>query len=207
MLHLTEPDHSRITEARQRLAVTMAEHIAMALSNLKLHETLRSQSIRDPLTGLFNRHFMEESLELELRRAARSQRPLGMIMLEIDNFKALCNKAGREAGDTAIRETGNLLQSVVRKEDVACRFAGDRFVVLLPQGSVEVTQQRADNLREMVKLLEIKYRNQPIGRVTASLGIAVFPDNGRTVEVLLRATEGALHRAREEGGDRVVVAR
>ncbi len=207
VLHLTEPDGNPITEAKQRLAVTMAEHIAMALSNLKLHETLRSQSIRDPVTGLFNRHFMEESLELELRRAARSQRPLGLIMLEIDNFKALSIGVGREAGDAVIRETGNLIQSVVRKEDVACRFSGEKFVVLLPQGSVDVAQQRAQSFREMLKVLEIKHRNQPVGPLTASLGIAVFPDNGRTVDLLLRATEGALHRAREDGGDRVVVAR
>jgi diguanylate cyclase (GGDEF)-like protein/PAS domain S-box-containing protein len=207
VLHLAEPDDSSITDAKQRLAITMAEHIAMALSNLRLHETLRSQSIRDPLTGLFNRHFMEESLELELRRAARNQRPLGMIMLELDNFKELSLAAGRDAADTALRETGNLIQSVVRKEDVACRFGGEKFVVLLPQGGAEVTQQRAESFREMIKRLEIKHRNQPVGRLSASLGIAVFPDNGRTVEVLLRVTEGALNRARAEGGDRIVVAR
>jgi diguanylate cyclase (GGDEF)-like protein/PAS domain S-box-containing protein len=207
VLHLAEPDDSSITDAKQRLAVTMAEHIAMALSNLRLHETLRSQSIRDPLTGLFNRHFMEESLELELRRAARNQRPLGIIMLELDNFKELSVGAGRDAADAAIRETGNLIQSVVRKEDVACRFGGEKFVVLLPQGGAEVTQQRAENFREMIKRLEIKHRSQSIGKLTASLGIAVFPDNGRTVEVLLRVTEGALNRARADGGDRIVVAR
>ena len=139
--------------------------------------------------------------------SARNQRPLGIIMLEIDNFKELSGAAGREAADAAIREIGNLLQSVVRREDVACRFGGEKFVVLLPQGSAEVTQQRAESFRTMVKSLEVKHRNQSFGRITASLGISVFPDNGRTVDALLRATEGALHRARTEGGDRIVVAR
>jgi GGDEF domain-containing protein len=147
VLHLTEAEGARLTEARQRLAVTMAEHIAMALSNLKLHETLRSQSIRDPLTSLFNRHFMEESLELELRRAARTQRPLGLIMVELDNIKSFVSSFGRDAADTAVRETGGLLQTIIRKEDVACRLTGEKFVVILPQGSTEVTQQRAHSVR------------------------------------------------------------
>jgi diguanylate cyclase (GGDEF)-like protein len=128
-------------------------------------------------------------------------------MLGIDNFKHLGNGGGKDAADTVIRETGNLLQSVVRKEDVACRLGGERFVVLLPQGGAEVTQQRAESLRDMIKRMELTYRNHAIGPLTASVGIAVFPDNGRTVETLLRATEGALHRAMEEGGDRVLAAR
>jgi diguanylate cyclase (GGDEF)-like protein len=207
VLHLTEPDDRREDEARQRLAVAMAEHIAMALSNLKLHETLRSQSIRDPVTSLFNRHFMEESLELELRRAVRNQRPLGVIMLELDNFKSFVDSFGREGAETAVRETGGMLQSLVRREDVACRLGGEKFVVILPQGGPDVARQRAEGIRELLKTLDLKYRNQPLGRVTASIGVAVFPDHGRTVEALLRATEGALHRARAEGGDRVEIAR
>jgi diguanylate cyclase (GGDEF)-like protein/PAS domain S-box-containing protein len=207
VLHLTEAESARLTEARQRLAVTMAEHIAMALSNLRLHETLRSQSIRDPLTSLFNRHFMEESLELELRRAARSQRPLGLIMVELDNIATFVSTFGKDAADTAVRETGGLLQTIIRKEDVACRLAGEKFVVILPQGTTEVTQQRAHSVREMIKRLDVKHRNQPVGPLSASIGVAQYPENGRTVDALLKATDGALHRAREEGGDKVVSAR
>jgi diguanylate cyclase (GGDEF)-like protein len=207
VLHLTEPDDTRETEARQRLAVAMAEHIAMALSNLKLHETLRSQSIRDPITNLFNRHFMEESLELELRRAARNQRALGLIMLELDHFEDFVENFGRDGAETAVRETAGLLQTLVRREDVACRLGGEKFVIILTQGSPEVARQRSEGIRELVKKLDLKHRNQPLGRVTASIGVAFFPEHGRTVEALLRAAEGALHRARAEGGDRVQSAR
>ncbi|NWG13805.1 MAG: GGDEF domain-containing protein, partial [Acidobacteria bacterium] len=206
VLHLAQPVEAPMTEAKQRLAITMAEHIAMALSNLKLHETLRSQSIRDPLTGLFNRRFMEESLELELRRASRSQKPLGVIMVEVDHFHIINEGMGRDAADSVLRDVGDLLQSTIRKEDIACRITAQRFAVILPNGNAEITAHRAENLREMIRNFEMKHRRQPIGRVTVSAGVAVFPDHGRIGEALLRAAEGALNRAKQEGGDRVLVA-
>ncbi len=207
VLHLTQPEGAPITEAKQRLAITMAEHIAMALSNLRLHETLRSQSIRDPLTGLFNRRFMEESLELELRRATRNQRPLGVIMLDLDHFKHFNDTFGHEAGDTLLRELGTFLQSNIRAEDIACRYGGEEFTLILPEGNAEVTLQRANFLREAIKRMDVKHRNQPLGRITASMGVAVFPEHGRTRDALLAASDEALYRSKEEGRDRVTVAR
>jgi diguanylate cyclase (GGDEF)-like protein len=179
----------------------------MALSNLKLHETLRSQSIRDSITGLFNKHFMEESLELELRRAVRNQRPLGIIMLELDQFGSLNETYGRDTAGTVLREIGTLLQTMIRKEDIACRFSGEKFSVILPQGGTDVTLQRAESLRQIIKGLQLKHRGQPLARLSGSIGIAIFPEHGRTVDTLLRAAEGALHRAMDEGGDRVISAR
>jgi diguanylate cyclase (GGDEF)-like protein/PAS domain S-box-containing protein len=206
VLHLTQPEGAPITEAKQRLAITMAEHIAMALSNLKLHETLRSQSIRDPLTGLFNRRFMEESLELELRRAARNQKPLGVIMVDVDHFHLINDGMGRDAGDAVLRDVSGLLQSTIRKEDIACRLSGQKFAVILPNGTPEITLQRAENLRQMIRSFEVKHRRQTIGSVTVSAGIAIFPDHGRIGEAILRAADGALSRAKQDGGDRVTVA-
>lgn len=206
ILYLTPPADSHLTEPKQRLAVAMAEHIAMALSNLRLHETLRSQSIRDPLTGLFNRRFMEESLELELRRAARSRRPLGMIMVEIDNFKEVNRSLGGDAEGSILLELGGLLQTVIRREDVACRFDSEKFTIFLPQGSLETTARRAENLCEMIRHLDIRHRGRPVGTVTASAGVAAFPDQGRTVETLIRAAEGALQRAKQEGGGHTLSA-
>ncbi len=206
ILYLTQPENARLTEAKQRLAVAMAEHIAMALSNLKLHESLRSQSIRDPLTGLFNRRFMEESLELELRRATRNRKPLGLILLEVDDFHNVGRSAGEDAEDSILLELGALLQTIIRKEDIACRYSNEVLAVVLPHGTPEVTAQRAGNLREMVKDIEIRHRGRSLGRVTVSLGIASFPDQGRTVETLLRSSESALRRAQQEGGDRMNIA-
>jgi diguanylate cyclase (GGDEF)-like protein/PAS domain S-box-containing protein len=206
ILYLAQPANARLTEAKQRLAMAMAEHIAMALSNLKLHETLRSQSIRDPLTGLFNRRFMEESLELELRRATRNRRPLGVIMFEVDSVQSETRPIGADAEDSILREIGGLLQTIIRKEDIACRFGGEKFTIILPQGSLEITAQRTENLRGMIKDLEIRHRGRALGHVTVSAGIAVFPEQGRTVEALIRVADAALQRAKQDGGDRIVIA-
>jgi diguanylate cyclase (GGDEF)-like protein/PAS domain S-box-containing protein len=206
VLHLTQPHSTRLTEPKQRLAVAMAEHIAMALSNLKLHETLRSQSIRDPLTGLFNRRFMEESLELELRKAARGQRPLGLIMLELDHTEDLNRDYGRDAENALLVGLATLLQTNVRKEDIACRFGAEKFTLILPQGNRTIIERRAENLRERIKNLQVRHRSHLLRHFTVSMGAATYPDHGRTVEALIRATDSALHRAKGEGGDCLVVA-
>jgi diguanylate cyclase (GGDEF)-like protein len=207
VLHLAQSDNNPMTESKQRLAVTMAEHIAMALSNLKLHETLRSQSIRDPLTGLFNRRFMEESLELEIRRATRNQRPLGVIMIDLDHFKHFNDTFGHEAGDTLLRELGALLQTNIRGEDIACRYGGEEFTLSLPEGSLEVTRQRADFLREAIKHIDMQHRSQPLGRITASMGVALFPEHGRTGKALLESADAALYKSKNDGRDRVTTSK
>jgi len=187
--------------------LAMAEHIAMALSNLKLHETLRSQSIRDPLTGLFNQNFMEESLELELRRSVRSQRPLGIIMIQVDNAELIRLTFGQDAEDCIIRELAKLLQRNIRKEDIGCRLGDSKFVVILPQGDVEVCPQRAENLMVVIRNLDVTNCVPSVGRITASMGIATYPDQGRTVETLIRAAEAAVQRAGEAGGNSIVTAK
>ena len=179
----------------------------MALSNLRLHETLRNQSIRDPLTGLFNRSFMEEALELELRRAARTQGTLVVIMAALDRFQKMTEDWGLDAGDSLLCRTAALLQSRIRKGDVACRFSGHAFVLLLPQSGRDVGRRRAETLRDLVRGMDVQYPGAREGdRVSASVGMALFPDHGQTVEALLRSAEAAVGRARSGGGDSVVVA-
>ena len=206
ILHLTQPDDMQLPEAKQKIAMAMAEHVAMALSNLRLHETLRNQSIRDQLTGLFNRSFMEEALELEIRRAVRSQHSLTIIMLAIDNFQGFTEKHGIDAGDTLLHNVGTLLRANIRKGDIACRYSGQSFVLILPQGSFEVIRQRSENLRERIDTSEWNLPNHKGLRTTVSIGLAVFPGHGQTIEGLLRSAEAALNRARSSGGNMVVVA-
>ncbi len=206
VLHLMQTEEVKMTEAKQRLAETMSEHIAMALSNLKLHETLRSQSIRDPLTGLFNRRFMEEALELEIRRAARNQRTLGMIMIDLDNFKYYNDKFGHEAGDLLLKELGVLLKSNVRAEDIACRYGGEEFTLIMPEGNSSVTLQRAEFFREAIQRINLQYRGNALGPITASMGVAVVPDHGRTASDLVAAADRALYRSKNAGRDRVTLA-
>ncbi|MBN2243646.1 MAG: diguanylate cyclase [Acidobacteria bacterium] len=206
ILHLMQPENVKMTETKQRMAVTMSEHIAMALSNLRLHETLRSQSIRDPLTGLFNRRFMEESLELEIRRASRNQRPLGMIMMDLDHFKYFNDNFGHEAGDLLLKELGALLKNSIRGEDIACRYGGEEFTLILPEGTGSVTRQRAEFFKEAIRRLDVHYKNQPLGRLTASMGVAVFPEHGRSAQALIEAADRALYRSKNAGRDCVTMA-
>jgi diguanylate cyclase (GGDEF)-like protein/PAS domain S-box-containing protein len=206
ILHFMQPENIKMTESKQRLAVTMSEHIAMVLSNLRLHETLRSQSIRDPLTGLFNRRFMEESLELELRRASRNQRPLGMIMIDLDHFKYFNDNFGHEAGDLLLKELGILLRANIRGEDIACRYGGEEFMLILPEGTGAVTRQRAEFYKEAIQRLDVHYRGLPLGRITASMGVAIFPEHGRSAKALIEAADKALYRSKSAGRDRVTLA-
>ncbi len=211
ILHLASPQGQApwgagIGEAKQRTAGTVARQLALSLANVKLRETLRIQSIRDPLTGLFNRRYMEEILEREVRWGERKLRPVGVIMLDLDHFKQVNDTYGHDAGDAVLREVGALLQSKVRAVDVACRYGGEEFVLILPEASLENTQRRAEQLRESAKRHHISHEGTPIGTVTLSLGAAVFPDHGTTAEAVLRAADAALYRAKVAGRDRVVIA-
>jgi len=193
-----------MTDAKSRLALSVADHLGLALASLRLRETLHIQSIRDPLTGLYNRRYMEESLERELRRADRKQRPLAALMLDLDHFKRYNDTLGHAAGDAMLRAIGNFLQSRMRKDDIVCRYGGEEFTIIMPESSLEIAMQRAERLREDSKRLEISLNGQFLGSVTFSVGIACFPDHGNTSEQLLHAADLALYRAKAAGRDCVM---
>lgn len=194
-------------KSRYRLAVTLAKHVGLALANLKLRESLRNQAIRDPLTGLFNRRHMEESLEREILRATRRNTPVGLIMIDIDHFKDFNDSLGHAAGDAVLRELASLLQKQTRGEDLACRYGGEEVTLVLSEASFEDALQRAEQLRQEAKHLNVYQGQQALGAITLSLGVAVFPEHGTTVEALLRAADEALYRAKAEGRDRVAAAK
>ena len=193
-------------EQKTQLVLTLAEHIALALSNLKLRETLRQQSIRDVLTGLFNRRYMEETLARELERAEREQRSLGIIMLDIDHFKQFNDVSGHDAGDAVLRELGVFLNKSARGGDIVCRYGGEEFVAVLPGATREETRLLAEVLREGVKDLLVYHLGKPLGKCTISLGVSSYPDHGTTREELLKNADTALYQAKNEGRDRVVVS-
>lgn len=196
----------QLNDARQQLAQTVSEHLSLALANLRLRETLQHQSIRDPLTGLFNRRYLEETFERELQRVARSQGSLGILMFDIDHFKKFNDVLGHEAGDVLLRELGNILRAHVRGADIVCRYGGEEFTLILPDATLEVTQHRAEELRQLIAALRVAFRGQPLGPVTISIGVAAFPIHGADKEVLLRVVDAALYRAKQEGRNRVVTA-
>jgi diguanylate cyclase (GGDEF)-like protein len=190
---------------RTRLIRALAEQLELALANFRLRETLREQSARDLLTGLFNRRYMEESLDRELRRAGREGYSLGLLMMDLDHFKDLNDNFGHAAGDLMLRSVGDFLGSSVRGEDVACRFGGEEFVVILPRASLENTRRRAEALREGMKSLQLE-PSGPRPSMTISIGVACSPDHAETREQLVHAADVALYRAKAGGRDRVVVA-
>lgn len=192
--------------AREQLAVTVAEHIALAMANLRLQKTLRDQAIHDLLTGLFNRRYLGEMLERELARARRRGSQVGIMMIDIDNFKQFNDLFGHEAGDALLSAIGNFLRSHVRGEDIACRYGGEEVSVILPDSSLEDTRRRAEELREGIKTLRVEHRRQYLGPVTVSVGVAVFPSHGDSGESVMRASDLALYQAKAEGRDRVVTA-
>ena len=190
---------------RRQLAQTVAEQLGLAMGNLKLREMLRNQSIRDPLTGLFNRRYMEETLERELRRAERGKRPLCVAMLDIDHFKEFNDTFGHEAGDVLLSELGRLLRATIRSGDVACRYGGEEFFLIMPELAVGDAERRLDEIRQAVKRLYITYRGQSIPGVTVSAGIATFPEHGNAGDELVRIADAALYRAKAAGRDRLVM--
>jgi diguanylate cyclase (GGDEF)-like protein len=195
-----------ISESKVQLAVSVAEHAALSFANLRLREKLRNQSIRDPLTGLFNRRYLDESLEREVHRAIRNKRSLALIMLDVDRFKSFNDTFGHDAGDTVLRELGDHLAKFIRGSDLACRYGGEEFTLILPESSLEDTRRRAEELRIAFQQLSIKCGEVLLGKVTLSLGIAALPENGTSAAELLAAADGALFRAKEAGRDRVMTA-
>jgi diguanylate cyclase (GGDEF)-like protein/PAS domain S-box-containing protein len=206
ILSLNSHEPGQLLADRQQLAVAVAEHLALALANIKLRETLKNQSIRDPLTGLFNRRYMEESLERELSRCQRKQEPLSIVMIDVDHFKRFNDTFGHEAGDAVLRKLGQFLQSHIRGSDMACRYGGEELTLILPEASLEVTQKRAEQIREGVKHLNVRHHGQPLGAITLSLGVASFPEHGLSGEAVIQAADAALYRAKKLGRDTVRIA-
>src|SRR5579883_3187258 len=197
---------SRLTEQAARLARVVGDQIGLAIANLRLRETLREQSIRDPLTGLYNRRYLEETLDREIARAARNRQPFSIVMFDIDLFKQFNDAFGHGAGDHLLREIGALLRARSRTEDVACRYGGDEFVIALLGAPLAEARRRAEEIGMAARHLDVRYQGRSVGAVTLSLGVAAHPTHGTTTEALIRASDAALYRAKEQGRARVEVA-
>jgi diguanylate cyclase (GGDEF)-like protein len=201
------PDETGLVQsARARIAAALAEHTALSLANLRLRAALRSQSIIDSLTGLYNRRYLESALERECRRLIRARRPLTILMIDIDHFKQFNDTWGHEGGDVVLREFGSLLRAHFRGEDVACRFGGEEFIVLLAEARIEDAFRRAEDLRQEVRQLTAEHHKQPLGSISISVGVAALPEHGITPEDLISAADRALYEAKRAGRDRTVCA-
>jgi diguanylate cyclase (GGDEF)-like protein/PAS domain S-box-containing protein len=190
----------------QQLALMVGEAIKLSLSNLKLREKLREQATRDPLTGLYNRRHLEDGLSRELHRARRGESMLCIAMLDLDHFKNFNDTFGHQAGDLLLREFGRVLREKLRKSDIACRYGGEEFVIVMPDSSLADTCQRVEEIRVLVKQLEIRHGEQLLSAITLSAGISGTRERGGvTMRELLHAADTALYAAKQAGRDRIVV--
>jgi diguanylate cyclase (GGDEF)-like protein len=191
--------------AERTWILQLGEQVALALSNVQLRASLRHQSVIDPLTQLYNRRYLDETLRRELARATRRGMPLAVIILDLDHFKRVNDTFGHEAGDLLLRNVARVLQQAVRGGDVACRFGGEEMVVLLPECTLDIALARAERLRQEIRALKLAV-NKDVLAVSASFGVAAYPLHGDTPEALLQAADAAMYAAKHAGRDRVEVA-
>jgi diguanylate cyclase (GGDEF)-like protein len=193
VLHLQDQG-KEFSEFKKRLAAAITEQASFALCNLKLEEILSSQGIHDPLTGLFNRFYLEKSLELEIERSKSGGPPVGVIMLHIDDSMQFNETCGNETGDPILRELAALLEKNIRSGDIVGRYDRKKFAIVLSEISPDDVRRRAHYLCEEVKHLQVSYSGRTSGGISLSSGTAVFPDGGTTAVALLSAADAALQK-------------
>lgn len=201
----TKDRHSRMMELKRVMVTRVVEQYSLALINLRLRESLRLESIHDPLTSLYNRRHMEASLEREVSRAKRRETSVAIIMLDIDYFKKLNDTYGHDAGDIVLRELATLLRKHIRTEDIACRYGGEEFLLILPDAPLEIAARRAEKIRLRTHDLQIEYHDTTL-TITVSSGVAAFPDHGPSIKDVVKAADSALYQAKKGGRDQVVIA-
>jgi diguanylate cyclase (GGDEF)-like protein len=197
--------HESIRNAYQRLAISAASQVALSLVSLQLRETFREQSIRDPLTRLFNRRFLEESFERELQLAGRKKQSIAVLFLDLDHFKTFNDTFGHDAGDLVLQSLADLFRNFFRATDICCRYGGEEFAILLPESTSQDAAIRANALRSEVKSLRLQYKKQSLGQLTLSVGVAAFPQHGSTSEELLKIADQCLYESKAHGRDVVTV--
>lgn len=206
VLHFATDRSIAWTAADHRLASAVAEQTSLALANLQLRETLRQQAIRDPLTGLYNRRYLLETVDHELGRAARRDRGLSLLMIDLDHFKKFNDEHGHDIGDFILSEFGRLLRLLIRTEDIPCRYGGEEFVVLFPETDEAQARLIAEKIVKAVREHEFTCNHIAYGPITISAGVAIFPKNGETMDVLMKQADNALYQAKDSGRDQVMFA-
>lgn len=207
ILSFTSYAPERVISNEERvLAETIATRLALAVANLRLAESLRAQSIRDPLTGCFNRRYLEETLERELARTRRSASSLALLAVDADHFKRFNDEFGHDAGDLVLKELAGVLRRGVRAADIVCRYGGEEFVVVLPEADESAARHVAEKLRRSVAQLTLNQRGNALGSISISIGIALCPDHATSADQLIQQADAALYRAKHLGRNRAEVA-
>jgi diguanylate cyclase (GGDEF)-like protein len=190
------------TQSERRLRA-LTDRLGPALANLKLRDTLRVLALNDPLTGLYNRRYLEDALNRELHRAERSKKPFSIIMIDIDHFKRFNDTFGHDAGDFVLNAIARALVKNVRPTDVVCRYGGEELAVVLAETDLQHGLERAEKLRVTIRETNLTHLGQTLPGPSASFGVATYPQHGTSAAEVLKAADQALYRAKQSGRDRV----
>ncbi|USD66961.1 diguanylate cyclase [Vibrio sp. SCSIO 43136] len=204
-LYYCDPDVVVDDEAKQ-LAFAIAEHLGLALANLRLQEELRSQAMRDPLTGLFNRRYFEEKFESEWSISAHSHTPISLLMFDLDHFKHFNDDFGHDAGDHVLKEISNLLLHAANENSHVCRLGGEEFAIICPNMAVLESIALAEIVVEQVSQLHLEHRGQSLGKLGISAGIATYPDIQVDEQEFIKIADMALYQAKDQGRSRAIHA-
>lgn len=207
VLHFSCASGLEITPEEEKLTNAVAEHASLTLASLNLRESLQLQAMKDPLTGLYNRRFLFATIEHSLSRAERSNTGLGILMLDIDHFKQFNDEYGHDIGDVVLEEFSSILLKELRKEDIACRYGGEEFTVLLTDTSRESACHVAEKISKRIRTHQFVSDKRHCGTVTVSIGVSTYPENSTSTKTLMKLADDALYQAKHKGRDRVVVAK
>ena len=203
--NISEKDINKLFKKNELLIKNLSVQLALAIANIQLRETLKTRSIRDPLTGLYNRMYLNEFLERDLQRAQRNSVSVTIVMMDVDYFKKLNDKYGHDAGDMALKELGTLLQENVRGTDITCRYGGEEFLLIFYETNINEGTKLVEKLRTQISHMEISLRGTLLDKITASFGLAVFPEHGTTIAALITAADQALYQSKKNGRNRLTI--
>ncbi|SLN32811.1 Response regulator PleD [Falsiruegeria litorea R37] len=207
LMHLrAQHDCEKSFGQNKKLAQMCAEQISMAIANVRMRDQLHDQSVRDPLTGLFNRRHMTDQLRKLISRSQASGAPVSLIAVDVDHFKKFNDNHGHDAGDMVLRAVGSVLQQSCDGDEIACRMGGEEFTLILPDSSPTEVMTRAEKLRKSVEDIAVRYGEKTLPRITISLGLAHYPTHGTMPQDLMRAADDALYDAKAKGRNQVCIA-
>ncbi|AIW16105.1 diguanylate cyclase [Vibrio tubiashii] len=193
-----------VSEETKQLAFTLAEHLGLALANLSLQEKLRSQAMRDPLTGLFNRRYFEEVFDREWSKAEQDHAELSLLMLDLDHFKRFNDNFGHDAGDYVLKEVSGLLNRSIEENQVACRLGGEELAIICPDTGKEEALKLANLIVESVRELHLDMKGLSLGQLGVSIGVTTFPELNASTTDLVKAADTALYQAKEQGRSQAI---
>ncbi len=207
LMHLrVQTDNCAEFAESKKLAQMCAEQISMAIANVRMRDQLHDQSVRDPLTGLFNRRHLTDYLRKKVARSQNTGAELSLIAIDVDHFKKFNDTHGHDAGDMVLRAVGSVLEQACDGEEVACRMGGEEFMIILPETTQDNVMTRAEHVRQAVEAISVRYGEKTLPRITISAGVSFFPTHGSMPQDLMRSADDALYDAKAKGRNQIQVA-